>query len=84
MDAWGPAITDPDIEAIVVSPETLSGATAINDKRKEAGMKLLAVLSIPIIKAPPSLRKFGADDKVSSTTLRQRDAQLAAAEKSDS
>lgn len=43
-DPFGPAITDPTIEAIVVSSETLTGAFKINEIRKGKGFKELAVL----------------------------------------
>jgi cytidyltransferase-like protein len=43
-DPFGPAITDPEIEAIVVSSETIRGAFKINAIRVEKGMKPLAVL----------------------------------------
>lgn len=43
-DPFGPAITDPEIEAIVVSSETIRGAFKINAIRAERGMRPLAVL----------------------------------------
>lgn len=78
-DAYGPAITDPSIEGIVVSPETATGASSINQRRHEAGMAPLDVLSIPYIKAPPSLQKYGdgKETKISSTMLRSRDKERA-------
>lgn len=44
QEPFGPAITDPDIQAIVVSSETIRGAFKINAIRVEKGMKPLAVL----------------------------------------
>ena len=43
-DPFGPAISDPTIDAIVVSSETISGAHKINSMRKEKGYKELAIL----------------------------------------
>eukprot|EP01032_Pedospumella_encystans_P023538 gene23538-26644_t len=43
-EPFGPAITDPDITAIVVSSETIKGAFKINSIRVSKGMKPLAVL----------------------------------------
>lgn len=43
-DPFGPTISDPSIEAIVVSSETLSGAHKINSIRRERGMAELTVL----------------------------------------
>jgi len=34
-DPFGPAVTDPQLECIVVSAETVSGANSINVKRTE-------------------------------------------------
>jgi phosphopantetheine adenylyltransferase len=45
-DPFGPTITNPDIEAIVVSSETIPGAVKINKLRAEKGMKPLKVLVI--------------------------------------
>jgi phosphopantetheine adenylyltransferase len=43
-EPFGPTITDPEIEAIVVSSETIRGAFKINSIRVRNGMKPLAVL----------------------------------------
>ena len=43
-DPFGPTISDPSLQAIVVSSETLVGAAGINKKRIESGMKPLAIL----------------------------------------
>eukprot|EP01122_Echinamoeba_exundans_P012797 TRINITY_DN5453_c0_g1_i1.p1 TRINITY_DN5453_c0_g1~~TRINITY_DN5453_c0_g1_i1.p1 ORF type:complete len:308 (+),score=74.42 TRINITY_DN5453_c0_g1_i1:22-924(+) len=77
MDPGGPAVSEADLEAIVVSPEVavVEGVKKINQTRLDAGMKPLDVLGIPLIKSPPSLRVFGSDDKISSTALRNRDKQ---------
>jgi phosphopantetheine adenylyltransferase len=43
-DPFGPAVTDPELEAIVVSSETIRGAFKINAIRVQRGMNPLAVL----------------------------------------
>lgn len=43
-DPFGPTITDPTIDAIVVSSETISGANKINQLRTEKGMLPLVIL----------------------------------------
>jgi phosphopantetheine adenylyltransferase len=43
-DPYGPTITDPSIDAIVVSSETVSGANKINQLRAEKGMLPLVIL----------------------------------------
>jgi pantetheine-phosphate adenylyltransferase len=50
-DSFGPAASDPAIEAIVVSMETKPGAMEINKLRKENGLKALEIISIPLILA---------------------------------
>jgi cytidyltransferase-like protein len=43
-DPYGPTITDPDIEAIIVSSETIPGALKINEIRLSKNMKALDIL----------------------------------------
>ena len=43
-DPFGPTITDPDIDAILVSSETIRAAFKINRIRQEKGYKLLDIL----------------------------------------
>lgn len=50
-DVYGPAISDPDAEAIVVSPETAARALEINDKRREAGLKPLELIEQEFVMA---------------------------------
>lgn len=70
-DPFGPAITDVTLKAIVVSDETIAGATKINQIRQEKGMLLLQVVTISLV---PSDHKECSieEDKVSSSTLRIR------------
>jgi phosphopantetheine adenylyltransferase len=45
-DPYGPALTDPDVEAIVVSSETIRGASKINSLRAKRGFAPLQVVVI--------------------------------------
>ncbi|KAF9791216.1 hypothetical protein BJ322DRAFT_1104878 [Thelephora terrestris] len=73
-DVYGPP--DPEIQALVVSKETLSGAAAIDRKRKELGFPPLETFVIDVISAnhvaldsddPELLKKT----KLSSTFIRE-------------
>jgi len=50
-DAHGPAVGDAEMDAIVVSEETLKGAEEINRKRLEKGLSPLEVIVIPMVLA---------------------------------
>ena len=50
-DIYGSTLTDPSIEALVVSNETLSGANSINKKRAELNLKKLEIIVCPTILA---------------------------------
>lgn len=49
-DPYGPAATDPTIEAIVVSEETLPTARKINDFRIARGLKPLAIEVVKLVR----------------------------------
>jgi phosphopantetheine adenylyltransferase len=80
MDPFGPTITDENISALVVSQETRSGGSAINEKRKEKGWIPLDVFEIDVLEinagdseernANPSAATF--ESKISSTEIRRR------------
>ena len=44
QEPFGPAIVDPDIDAIAVSSETFTGACKINEIRQAKGMRCLDIL----------------------------------------
>ena len=48
-DPAGPTKTDPNIECLVVSAETLSGGNAVNKIRKEAGLPEMDLFSIELV-----------------------------------
>ncbi|RGB42033.1 hypothetical protein C1646_751490 [Rhizophagus diaphanus] len=71
-DAYGPTIIDAEIQAIVVSQETNSGANSINDERVKKGFQPLHISIIEVISSSnPSLSKDDLKNlKLSSTYLR--------------
>lgn len=50
-DPYGPAVSRPDIEAIVVSPGTRARAEEINRLRRERGMEPLDIVEVPYVLA---------------------------------
>jgi len=74
-DVYGPTSWDPNIQALVVSKETLPGAAAIEKLRREKGLPRLETFVIEVISASEIL---DGDDlehlkgaKMSSTSIRQ-------------
>lgn len=52
-DPYGPTAWDGDIQALVVSRETMSGGEAVNKKRREGGLGELDIWVIDVIAAEP-------------------------------
>lgn len=50
-DPFGPAIDNPELEAIVVSPETRRRAEELNGFRASKGLKALEIVQIPFVLA---------------------------------
>lgn len=48
-DPYGPSIVDRDLQAIVVSRETVSGGDACSNKRQENGLNSLVVVAIELV-----------------------------------
>jgi cytidyltransferase-like protein len=55
-DLYGPAIKRNDIEALIVTRETLKRGRLVNKKRKELGLKLLKIIKVPLITAEDKKR----------------------------
>ncbi|KAG9318548.1 hypothetical protein JVU11DRAFT_639 [Chiua virens] len=75
-DVCGPTGVDPDIQALVVSKETLSGAATIDQERARKGFPALQTFIIDVISSDSS--KLDAEDteilkqtKMSSTFIRE-------------
>ncbi|GMT30963.1 hypothetical protein PFISCL1PPCAC_22260, partial [Pristionchus fissidentatus] len=68
LDGYGPSITMPELEAIVVSDETYKGGVAVNVKRKELNMSQLVIEKIDLIEADDDLLK---ETKLSSSSRRK-------------
>lgn len=68
-DIYGPTGTVEQIDALVVSHETRSGGSAVNQYRKSKGWKELVIVEVGLI---------GGEAKVSSTDFRKRDMQAKA------
>ncbi|NXU67578.1 COASY synthase, partial [Horornis vulcanius] len=69
-DPFGPSITDPDLQCLVVSEETRRGGEAVNRKRLENGLPELALHEIQLMKDPD--HRQNEEEKISSSSLRQR------------
>uniref|UniRef100_A0A8B9PSY6 Coenzyme A synthase n=1 Tax=Apteryx owenii TaxID=8824 RepID=A0A8B9PSY6_APTOW len=70
LDPYGPSITDPELQCIVVSEETRKGGEAVNKKRLENGLSELALYEILLVKDP--YHSENEEEKISSSSLRQR------------
>ncbi|CAH1178912.1 unnamed protein product [Phaedon cochleariae] len=69
-DPFGPAITDPSMEMIVVSQETIRGGEKINAIRQENGLNELKIVAIELVDEPnPNPIE---EVKISSSTARIR------------
>jgi len=75
-DVYGPTGWDPNIQALVVSKETLSGAASIASLRTEKGLPALQTFTIDVIS--PTSSNLEHDDvemlkqtKMSSTFIRE-------------
>ncbi|AAS54135.1 AGL356Cp [Eremothecium gossypii ATCC 10895] len=68
-DVCGPTGSEPGIEALVVSEETVAGAQTINDTRESKGMRKLAVHVVNVLGGEEADKW---KNKLSSTELRRR------------
>ncbi|NXG53367.1 COASY synthase, partial [Psilopogon haemacephalus] len=69
-DPYGPSVTDPDLQCLVVSEETRRGGEAVNKRRLQNGLPELALYEILLMKDPDHGQN--EEEKISSSSLRQR------------
>ncbi|KAI2638438.1 cytidylyltransferase [Xylaria nigripes] len=80
QDAFGPTITEEDMDVLVVSGETRSGGEAVNAKRRERGWHALEIFEVDVLDAEdftdgPVKTNNNFATKISSTAIRERRAQ---------
>lgn len=68
QDPFGPTATDPDLDLIVVSLETIKGGEKVNEIRRSKGFKELEIYSIPLVEIKNVLKE--KERKVSSSNQR--------------
>lgn len=68
QDPFGPTATDPDLDLIVVSLETIKGGEKVNEIRRGKGFKELEIYSIPLVEIKNVLKE--KEKKVSSSNQR--------------
>lgn len=67
-DAFGPTKSDPDLDVIIVSAETLRGGEKVNEVRAAAGLKPLQIHCINLIELETN--EEGKETKISSSNQR--------------
>lgn len=68
QDPFGPTATDPDLDLIVVSLETMKGGEKVNEIRRGKGLNELEIYSIPLVEIKEVLKE--KEKKVSSSNQR--------------
>ncbi|GFO24685.1 bifunctional coenzyme a synthase [Plakobranchus ocellatus] len=70
FDPFGPTITDPDLQCLVVSQETSAGGEAVNRERLKVGFPCLKMVAIDLV--DDACRSADEEEKISSSSLRKR------------
>jgi len=79
QEAYGPTITEENMDVLVVSGETRSGGNAVNERRQELGWRQLEIFEVDVLDAkdfidgPTKTQDFAT--KISSTAIRERMAE---------
>lgn len=68
QDPFGPTATDPDLDLIVVSSETMKGGEKVNEIRRGKNFRELDIYSIPLVEIKQVLKE--KEKKVSSSNQR--------------
>lgn len=68
QDPFGPTATDPDLDLIIVSSETMKGGEKVNEIRRGNNMKELEIYSIPLVEIKEVIKE--KEKKVSSSNQR--------------
>ena len=68
QDPFGPTATDPDLDLIVVSSETMRGGEKVNEIRRGKNFRELEIYSIPLVEIKQVLKE--KEKKVSSSNQR--------------
>lgn len=78
-DMFGPTITEESISALIVSKETRSGGSAVNDERTKKGWKSLEVFEVDVLQSGgvPASETESLTSKLSSTDIRRRRMNMA-------
>ena len=72
-DPYGPSITEPDYECLIVSKETIAGGASVNKKRIESRLSEMAIHVVELMSETFFSQEDKAlDDKVSSSNERFR------------
>lgn len=79
-DVCGPTGTVPEIEALIVSRETVSGGEFVNKVRKGKGLQ---ALDIHVVNVLGGKEEDGWKEKLSSTELREREMKINSLNKTD-
>ncbi|GAP84419.1 putative pantetheine-phosphate adenylyltransferase family protein [Rosellinia necatrix] len=79
-DAFGPTVTEEEMDVLVVSGETRSGGNAVNARRKDLGWHDLEIFEVDVLDAEDCINgsaqtKTDFTTKISSTTIRERKAE---------
>ncbi|KAJ2967499.1 hypothetical protein NUW58_g10436 [Xylaria curta] len=79
-DAFGPTITEEEMDVLVVSGETRSGGDAVNTRRRGLGWHDLEIFEVDVLDAEdsadgPTKTKQDFATKISSTAIREKKAE---------
>lgn len=72
FDVCGPAATDEDITALVISKETQAGGAIVNTERAKKGWHTLAIFEVDVLHSGEAPDTNSFESKLSSTDIRRR------------